>query len=124
MKIIWNVPHKRTKEEVDEKKDIPKKPAKTIFQIWTGLNVQDFEALYNLICGDEVVMRLKQKYRLDSGHPYKDLIKGKQNSWKESPIVALGATEERAHFGNYSLPVQSVCGICSRNFLCPYLPPA
>ena len=37
-----------------------------LFLSWTGLTVQDFEALYNLLGGDNVVMKLKQKYRLST----------------------------------------------------------
>ncbi|XP_034233478.1 uncharacterized protein LOC117640737 [Thrips palmi] len=32
------------------------------FKSWIGLTVEDFEALYNLLGGTEVVLRLKQKY--------------------------------------------------------------
>lgn len=34
------------------------------FKSWTGITVEDFEALYDLLGGDSGVMKLKQKYRL------------------------------------------------------------
>lgn len=34
------------------------------FKSFTGITVEDFEALYDLLGGDEVVLKLKQKYRL------------------------------------------------------------
>ncbi|XP_034245924.1 uncharacterized protein LOC117647990 [Thrips palmi] len=36
------------------------------FKSWTGMSVEDFEAFYNLLGGEDVVLKLKQKYRLST----------------------------------------------------------
>lgn len=48
------------------------------FKFWTSINIEDFEALYSLLGGDDVVLKLKQKYRMDTPKKsYPSRISGK-----------------------------------------------